>query len=87
METRQDEVWLTIEDTGVGIPPDDLPHIWDRFYQVKNQRGNCDQEKGTGLGLVIAKKLVQLQGGRINVASQLGKGTTFSISFPSYPQK
>ncbi|HHT47272.1 MAG TPA: HAMP domain-containing histidine kinase [Firmicutes bacterium] len=87
VETRQDEVWLTIEDTGVGIPPDDLPHIWDRFYQVKNQRGNCDQEKGTGLGLVIAKKLVQLQGGRINVASQLGKGTTFSISFPSYPQK
>ncbi len=84
VETRQDEVLLTIEDTGVGISPDDLPHIWDRFYQTKNQRGN--QERGTGLGLVIAKKLVQLQGGRISVTSQLGKGTTFSISFPSYTQ-
>lgn len=86
VETRRDEVLLTIEDTGVGISPDDLPHIWDRFYQVKNQRGNHIQEKGTGLGLVIAKKLVQLQGGKIDVASQPGKGTIFNISFQSYGQ-
>lgn len=83
VKTRQDEVILNIEDNGVGIPPEDLPHIWDRFYRGKNQRGNM-QEKGTGLGLVIVKKLVQLQDGKIDVTSQLGKGTTFSLSFPAY---
>jgi signal transduction histidine kinase len=87
VEARQDEVILTIEDNGIGIAPDDLPHIWDRFYRVKNQHGSHRQEKGSGLGLVIVKKLVQLQGGKIDVASQLGKGTIFSISFPSFHQK
>lgn len=87
VESRQDEVILTIEANGIGIPPDDLPHIWDRFYRVKNQRNSNMQEKGTGLGLVIVKKLVQLQGGKIDVASQLGKGTTFTISFPSFTSK
>lgn len=87
VEARKGEVLLTIEDNGIGIPPDDLPHIWDRFYRVKNQRGSHIQEKGTGLGLVIVKKLIQLQGGKIDVVSQLGKGTTFTISFPSYYQK
>ncbi|MHB1041297.1 MAG: sensor histidine kinase [Eubacteriales bacterium] len=87
VDARQGEVVLTIEDNGIGIAPEDLPHIWDRFYQVKNQRGSQMQEKGSGLGLVIVKKLVQLQGGKIDVASQLGKGTTFSISFQSINQK
>lgn len=87
VEARQGAVVLTIEDNGIGIPPEDLPHIWDRFYRVKNQRGSHMQDKGSGLGLVIVKKLVQLQGGKIDVASQLGKGTTFSISFPSFTQE
>lgn len=77
------EVILTIEDNGTGIAPDDLPHIWERFYRVKNRQEGPRQEKGSGLGLVIVKKMVQLQGGRIEVASQLGKGTVFSIVFPS----
>ena len=87
VETRQGEVVLTIEDNGIGIAPEDLSHIWDRFYRVKNQRVNHIQEKGSGLGLVIVKKLVQLQGGNIDVTSQLGKGTIFYISFPSFDQK
>ncbi|KPU45981.1 alkaline phosphatase synthesis sensor protein PhoR [Oxobacter pfennigii] len=87
VETRQSEIVLSIEDDGIGIASEDLPHIWDRFYRVKNQRENPMQENGSGLGLVIVKKLVQLQGGSIDVASQLGKGTTFSISFPSFDQK
>lgn len=82
VESRQNEAVLIIEDNGVGIAPEDLSHIWDRFYRVKNQRANYIQEKGSGLGLVIVKKLVQLQGGSIEVASQLGKGTVFTISFP-----
>lgn len=87
VETRHDEVILTIEDNGIGIPPDDLPRIWDRFYRVQNLRNSNMQEKGTGLGLVIVKKLVQLQGGKINVVSQLGKGTTFIIAFPAFTTK
>ena len=87
VDARQGEVVLTIEDNGIGIAPEDLSHIWDRFYRVKDRRGGHMQEKGSGLGLVIVKKLVQLQGGNIDVASQLGKGTIFSISFPSFDQK
>lgn len=82
--TLLDDVIVTIEDNGIGIPPDDLPHIWDRFYRAKNQRDNSTEEKGTGLGLVIVKKLVQLQNGKIEVESQLGKGTSFCITFSSF---
>jgi len=84
IESHQGEVILTIEDNGIGIAPDDLPHIWDRFYRVINQRETNIEEKGTGLGLVIVNKLVQLQGGKIEAESQLGKGTTFRISFQSF---
>jgi signal transduction histidine kinase len=82
-----DEVMVTIEDNGMGISPDDLPHIWDRFYRAKNQRNKNNEEKGTGLGLVIVKKLVQLQNGKIEAESQLGNGTSFYISFPSFVGK
>jgi len=84
IELDQHEVLVTIEDNGTGIPPDDLPHIWDRFYRVKNLRNISMDEKGTGLGLVIVKKLVQLQDGKIDAESQIGNGTTFRISFPIY---
>lgn len=79
-----DQVKVVIEDNGTGIPAEDLPHIWERFYQAKNQRSNNAEEKGTGLGLVIVKKLVQLQNGTIYAESQLGKGTSFSIGFSAF---
>lgn len=81
VENLLDQVIVTIEDNGIGISPDDLPHIWDRFYRAKNQRNNNIEEKGTGLGLVIVKKLVLLQNGKIDAESQLGKGTSFNIRF------
>ena len=84
IETYNDEVQLTIKDNGIGISPDELPHIWDRFYSVKNQRNTDLEIKGTGLGLVIVKKLVQLQDGKIDVESQPGKGTEFRLSFPLF---
>lgn len=84
IETYKDEVQLTIKDNGIGISPDELPHIWDRFYSVKNQRNTDLEIKGTGLGLVIVKKLVQLQDGKIDVESQPGKGTEFRLSFPAF---
>ena len=84
VESLLDEVVVKIEDNGIGISPDDLPHIWDRFYRVKNQRTNNIDENGTGLGLVIVKKLIQLQNGKIDVESQLGNGTSFYIRFSSF---
>jgi len=82
VEAREGEAILAIEDNGIGIAPEDLPHIWDRFYQARNR----PDPKGSGLGLVIVKKLVQLQGGKIDVESRLGEGTTFTISFPLLDQ-
>lgn len=84
VDVRQGEVVITITDNGIGIAAEDLTRIWDRFYRVKNPRGGLMEEKGSGLGLAIVKKLVQLQGGNIKVESQLGKGTTFTMSFPAF---
>ncbi|MEL7654337.1 MAG: HAMP domain-containing sensor histidine kinase [Bacillota bacterium] len=86
VESRQGKVVLNIEDNGAGMAPEDLTHIWERFYRIKNQRDEPVEEKGSGLGLVIVKKLVQLQDGSIDVVSQLGKGTTFRICFPAFEQ-
>jgi signal transduction histidine kinase len=72
-----------ISDTGEGIPPEELPHIFDKFYQV--QVGIQAKAKGTGLGLSIAKSLVELQGGRIWVESQVGHGSTFTFTLPRRP--
>ncbi|CAM4373906.1 ATP-binding protein [Paenibacillus typhae] len=74
---------LVIEDTGIGIPNDELPYIFERFYRVEKSRSR--QFGGTGLGLSIVKKLVELQGGQISVSSQLGKGTRFEIQFDRQP--
>jgi signal transduction histidine kinase len=70
-------VELSIADTGVGIPPEDLPHIFDKFRQVERQGG--EQTEGTGLGLAIAKKTVDLLGGVLTATSEVGVGTTFTL--------
>jgi two-component system, OmpR family, sensor kinase len=69
---------ITITDTGIGIPERDLPHIFDRFYQVDSSRSS----KGFGLGLSIAKSIIEAHGGSITVESILNQGTTFLISLP-----
>ena len=73
-------VVLEVADNGVGIPPDDLPHVFDRFYQVSSQTGDG---RGNGLGLSIAKGLVDAHHGKIRISSQLGVGTRVEISIPS----
>jgi signal transduction histidine kinase len=70
-------VELSIADTGIGIPADDLPHIFDEFRQVERQGG--EQSEGTGLGLAIAKKTVDLLGGELSATSEIGVGTTFTV--------
>jgi two-component system phosphate regulon sensor histidine kinase PhoR len=76
-----DEVIFSVEDTGVGIPAEDLPRIFERFYKADRARSGG----GTGLGLAIAKHLVQGHGGRIWAESVEGQGSTFSFTLPVVP--
>lgn len=73
-------VEISIKDTGIGIPADRLPHIFDRFYQVDNSITR--EYEGTGIGLALAKELVKLHTGEINVNSREGEGTEFTIYLP-----
>ncbi|MEN6472851.1 MAG: ATP-binding protein [Syntrophaceae bacterium] len=75
---ENDRAIVTISDTGVGIPEQDLPHIFGRFYQVDKSRSS----DGFGLGLSIARSIIEAHGGSIRVESILGRGTTFLISLP-----
>ena len=77
-------VELSVADTGMGIPPEDLPHIFEEFRQVERQ-GSTEKE-GTGLGLAIAKKSVELLGGTVEAESEEGKGTTFAIRIADYSE-
>ena len=76
-------IHLTVQDTGTGIAPADLPHVFDRFYRGDAARETDEGE--SGLGLAIAKSLVEAQGGTISVSSTRGEGTTFVIALPSEP--
>jgi PAS domain S-box-containing protein len=79
-ERRGADVLFTVSDTGRGIPPEDLPHVFDRYWQARRA---C--RSGTGLGLAIAKGIVEAHGGRIWVASTAGAGTTFYFTLPARP--
>ncbi len=72
------QVYLTVQDDGTGIAPDDLPNIFARFYRGDEVRNV--EEGESGLGLAISKSLVEAHGGKISVKSQLGTGTTFTIA-------
>ena len=75
-------VRIVVRDTGEGIPPEDLPHVFDRFWRGDLSRSPAGGA-GSGLGLAIARQLVQAQGGRISVESQLGQETVFTIELPA----
>jgi len=80
VEVKEDRVVIRVQDTGSGIPAEDLPHVFERFYRVDRSRARSTG--GSGLGLTIAKRIVEAHGGQIWAQSWLGAGSTFAISLP-----
>ncbi|GAB2702974.1 hypothetical protein GCM10027037_30800 [Mucilaginibacter koreensis] len=80
---HNDELLVEVADTGSGISPEDLPHIFDRYYQ--GTRPYQQAEGGTGIGLAIAREFAELLGGKVSVQSQWGQGATFSLRLPLSP--
>lgn len=80
-EAEEEHVKIVLKDTGVGIAPQHLPHIFERFYKVNRSR----RDSGTGLGLSIVKQLVEAHGGHITVESKEGEGCSFTFTVPRAP--
>jgi len=82
LSKKDDEVCLTVSDTGIGIPAEDMPHIFDRFYRVDKARSR--EHGGSGLGLSIVRTAVTANGGDISVCANEPRGSRFTVTFPAY---
>jgi two-component system phosphate regulon sensor histidine kinase PhoR len=78
-ETSDSEMVITVKDTGMGIPEEALPHLFTKFYRVREHES---RSSGTGLGLSICKQIINGHGGRIEVKSRVGVGTAFTVYIP-----
>jgi two-component system sensor histidine kinase ResE len=83
VDVVRDNVQVTVQDTGLGIPTSDLPHIFDKYYQASTKP--TGGEMGTGLGLAIVREIVLAHKGHIDVTSERDRGTTFVVSLPLKP--
>jgi signal transduction histidine kinase len=80
LQETQGAAVLTVRDTGVGIPEDQLPRVFERFHRVEGAPGRSFE--GSGIGLALVQELVRLHGGQISVESEIGKGSAFTVSLP-----
>jgi two-component system NtrC family sensor kinase len=85
VQVEDNQVWFKVEDSGVGIPPADLPFVFDKFFRVKARAQN--DTHGTGLGLAICKSIIEKYGGHIWVESQPGHGSVFIFTLPIVSKK
>jgi two-component system OmpR family sensor kinase/two-component system phosphate regulon sensor histidine kinase PhoR len=76
-------VTVRVSDTGVGIPEEDLPNLFDRFYRINKDRSRATG--GSGLGLAISKQIIELHGGELSVESEMNVGSTFNVRLPKAP--
>lgn len=83
LERDNGRVRFGVSDTGIGIAPGDLPHIFDRFYRADTARTRTADRPGVGLGLAICKWIAEAHGGTIDVQSRPGRGTTFTVTLPA----
>lgn len=74
------QLWIAVSDTGIGIAPENLPHVFERFWRADQSRDR--HSGGTGIGLTISRRLIELQGGQIQIESELGVGSTFRFFLP-----
>ncbi len=80
--TEGERIEVRVTDTGVGIPPEDLPHIFERFYRGGDPSRHRDGTSGAGLGLAIVRELIEAMGGRVEVERTRGEGTRFRVTLP-----
>jgi signal transduction histidine kinase len=80
VNTTDKQIEISIEDTGVGIAPDELPKVFEKFFRSQDPR--VQEQTGTGLGLALAHEVVRLHGGKIEIESEINKGSTFTVLLP-----
>ena len=80
LEPQEGQALLTVRDTGVGIPSEEMPRMFERFHRIEHSRGRTHE--GTGIGLALVQELVKLHGGTVSVASVMGQGSTFRVAIP-----
>jgi len=78
VQRERDRALLRVRDTGIGIPADEQPRIWDRLFRGDKSRA----ERGLGLGLSLVKAVIEAHGGTVTVVSKAGQGSTFTVSLP-----
>jgi PAS domain S-box-containing protein len=80
LQNQETDIELTVEDTGIGVPPEELPHLFERFHRVKGSQGRSFE--GSGIGLALVQELVKLHGGTVTATSVLGQGSCFKVTIP-----